>query len=731
MRTSLFTFLFIVIIVAVASASVVPDQPIETIYWRQFKAVFAVGEQVLAVGPRGVVTFDWNEQKTQLQEKGHTRFAMEPKQSKLFGDELWVSETGNRIQIFSVDPNLAVSHLYTATIPHDFADFTRYGDDIIVSRNFDGLWRYRLAEGVEPQFIDTSYKGINLTTVLTDGDNLYALDQYNGVMRYDLRGDTFGSFQEYMYSEYEATSCSKFQGQFFLTGISSGVIEGSFGKTGSGVEKVTATPGNQKRVTTIEDRIIIQSERKIGWIDRNSPTVRIEWAVDDGLLGGAVYYPGNGDAWFLYPNLKGGITRYSLHYGADPSELLDRPGPITGLAFAKGRLVTGGRHSPIDVMELDSTGHPAVKFAVTESHPATSALATTGDTILAIYPEAERLGVVEVDFTTGNSTVVASILVDTADVLDLRLARNVRGNRDLALIRYPFRVDVFELLNPSGLSGIGSWNTNSLGAILAYEVIDSIALFATTKNSVYMCVLDSDLAIGSTNVTNFLGKSVTGMDYSEPYLMMFRGTTEYSQGSVDVYNLASPTPSILIGSAPSPKSVADFQRFDKYLFTVGGNGIQIFDASDSIPVLVDTGGWDGALLAVDSNHLVVSDGHAIDFYQLSLFTPGIPPDDTGSTPPPPPALPRTFAISQNYPNPFNGTTYIEYDIPQRSSVSIELYNVLGQRVRTLVSGSKDPGKYRAMWDGLSDEGVDVASGVYYYRFSAGESRMVRKMLYLK
>ena len=94
-------------------------------------------------------------------------------------------------------------------------------------------------------------------------------------------------------------------------------------------------------------------------------------------------------------------------------------------------------------------------------------------------------------------------------------------------------------------------------------------------------------------------------------------------------------------------------------------------------------------------------------------------------------LPTDYQLYQNYPNPFNPSTNIAYDIPKAGNVQLAVYNVMGQRIRTLVSGNKEAGRYKAMWDGLDDNGMSVASGVYFYRIQAGDFVQSHKMMFVK
>ncbi len=94
-------------------------------------------------------------------------------------------------------------------------------------------------------------------------------------------------------------------------------------------------------------------------------------------------------------------------------------------------------------------------------------------------------------------------------------------------------------------------------------------------------------------------------------------------------------------------------------------------------------------------------------------------------------IPFGFELSQNYPNPFNPTTKISFSVPRRSNVRIDLYNVLGEHVRTLVDESIPAGARTVQWDGRSDTGTPVASGVYFYRLLSDDFTAIRQMVLLK
>jgi len=89
-------------------------------------------------------------------------------------------------------------------------------------------------------------------------------------------------------------------------------------------------------------------------------------------------------------------------------------------------------------------------------------------------------------------------------------------------------------------------------------------------------------------------------------------------------------------------------------------------------------------------------------------------------------LPNFFYLNQNFPNPFNASTLIAYGVSERRHVVIEVFNMLGQRVSTLVDGTREPGRYETTWDP-----GDLASGVYFCRMVAGRFHRTRHMIQLK
>ena len=94
-------------------------------------------------------------------------------------------------------------------------------------------------------------------------------------------------------------------------------------------------------------------------------------------------------------------------------------------------------------------------------------------------------------------------------------------------------------------------------------------------------------------------------------------------------------------------------------------------------------------------------------------------------------IPKDYKLYQNYPNPFNPETVIQFEIPERANVTINIYDVLGSYITTIHSGELQSGLHKVIWNGLNSRGFKVGSGIYFYQFKTDKINIVKKMQFLK
>ncbi len=104
-----------------------------------------------------------------------------------------------------------------------------------------------------------------------------------------------------------------------------------------------------------------------------------------------------------------------------------------------------------------------------------------------------------------------------------------------------------------------------------------------------------------------------------------------------------------------------------------------------------------------------------------------PKDDTHTV------VPQDFSLEKNYPNPFNGTTRIKYEIKTASNIktSLKIYNLIGQKLKTLVEKSQLPGIHEAIWDGKDNKEHDAPSGIYLYVLTVGKKQKANKLILVR
>jgi hypothetical protein len=93
--------------------------------------------------------------------------------------------------------------------------------------------------------------------------------------------------------------------------------------------------------------------------------------------------------------------------------------------------------------------------------------------------------------------------------------------------------------------------------------------------------------------------------------------------------------------------------------------------------------------------------------------------------------PDRFSLGKNFPNPFNPSTKFTVEIPRAGGVKLEIYNILGQKIKTLMNGEVLPGSYNMEWDGTDEGGFYTPSGIYFIRMSSGTFTDVQKILLMK
>jgi hypothetical protein len=162
----------------------------------------------------------------------------------------------------------------------------------------------------------------------------------------------------------------------------------------------------------------------------------------------------------------------------------------------------------------------------------------------------------------------------------------------------------------------------------------------------------------------------------------------------------------------------------------GSNHLVNTDTAQALQIYPDIDLWDNFLYSVWMDNRIPGDGFDIFFNTLNFKETDVEDEEEEKD------LPKKFVLYQNYPNPFNPTTRIQFRVQSLEyrgplHTTLTVYNVLGQKVRTLVDGPKKTGSYEVIWDGKDDQGKEATSGIYFYQLRVKDQTLTKKMLLLR
>jgi hypothetical protein len=286
---------------------------------------------------------------------------------------------------------------------------------------------------------------------------------------------------------------------------------------------------------------------------------------------------------------------------------------------------------------------------------------------------------------------------------------------------------IIDVSDPSSPTIIDSFNTP--GYALDLCIRDTLAFIAD---------YDSLQVIGVADPTNPYRVGAVGTDYIECYGISVKGDYAYlgrsngEFGRLEVVSITDPSsPQVVasvgfVGYAPDVCLSGDYAYLsaaDYVPFAQGGVRV-VYIADPLNPILVasyDTPGDPHGVFAV-GDLIYVADYDSLQI--LRHISTGIEEDNSRRLAP-------TLSLQQNHPNPFSRTTSISYVLPAEGEVTLTVHDVAGRLVARLVQEHQGVGSHTAHWDGMSDDGTAVLSGVYFYRLIAGGTSQCRKMVLVR
>ena len=277
----------------------------------------------------------------------------------------------------------------------------------------------------------------------------------------------------------------------------------------------------------------------------------------------------------------------------------------------------------------------------------------------------------------------------------------------------------------SGRPGFDSW--------MGYKFERSKILSFIEENQIQgVLVFSGDQHYPSAHILNWQAplNSSSRTDTSIVYSLSDLGSAVFDFSASPLHYTRATGHRLLAGNQGNP-----FYSFEVFRAVWGNPGNPAADKSLTSVygfVEVDTKSFEKSI-SVKFYELDSENNRMIELYKVTVINTNvtdvhIQPSET----------PTSYLATQNYPNPFNGPTIIEYRLPETSEVELVVYDLHGREVVTLLHGIREAGRHRINWDGTGHGGVQVSSGIYFYRITAYSSQLpsqlfsvTKRMIYLK
>ncbi len=703
--------LFLIGTVQAGGIDRLPDQ---TMLWNRFHAVTVVDSFAVALAPEGIVVCRFDRVDSSFVQVNQLFLDDEPVRMKPHGDMLVVYTMTDSLLLIDIGQLPSIDYRAGIDVGLPLSDFALHGDDLYVSAWFAGILRFTVDDDDQISFSDSSMKPILVTQVEVSNDTLYGLDEYNGIIRYDISGDGFGQFIDYLYIPQRAASFLKIDTEFIIPALNDGILFGQFGQAGSGIYgSIDGTVPIYKTLLT-DSLFIFVGDRFVELIDRSDYQQRSTIAIGDDPPDGDLFYIDDSPL-LLLPGQFGGLVLYHLDESGQSWVAFYRPGPITGLVLRDGRLYTGGETNPVDVYRLDWwRTSPRLDFTIYSALQDVVSIDHNGDSLIVLYNSLNKIAFISSIADPDEYYLESSIFVDPYGAFDLEFTTDWATDQSAILVYAASSISVYPINDSDFAEHGATWPI--VGGVLGATFADSLLFVSTGKNSIRIYRIAPDYSLSMVSSID-LAIPAFELKFMNDRLIYF---THDDMTYVDCSDPHYPRVEAVV---PMALPVTDGVVYEDRFYTVGERGLAVYDLDTSPPTVIDYGGRAGSFLATDGEVVATSNGESIHLYYLHEDRPF----HVESGPP----VPNRFQLSQNYPNPFNPTTFIDFSLPQPVHVRVDVFNVLGQIVKTLVDESQPAGHHTVSWNGTDVSGDHVSSGVYFYRISADDFAASNKMMLIR
>ncbi|MCH7946542.1 MAG: T9SS type A sorting domain-containing protein [candidate division Zixibacteria bacterium] len=623
--------------------------------------------------------------------------------TKLFESTLAVRLADNRLKFIDLSnlPEMAV--LGEVRPDNNYSDYALVGNSLYLSHWFEGIGEYEITKFNALSHVKTDSSGVLMTQLKQYDGYLYALDMYNGVIRYDLNTD-FGSKVNKLLVRQRPFAFSIVDSLILVSLNSQGLLIGRFENENGQVIDSISGMASPARVFETDNQLIFLSARNAAILSKEDYQMIAEFPI--------AFYHSSGDLllindreFLLLPKESGGVTRFSVDGEINTQELLERPGPVSTLIVNFNKIISGGSNNVLEWYEIGEA-EIVNSGIISDRFPGFTDAVNYGSYLYAL---SSVRNVVEIFAREQDSYYLLDSFFVEAGSQTISLNSTEVSPELIVIISGNDFISRYEL-SVGGYALSSNWKFES-----------PVSSFALMVNRLYVADRFGVLTVYDILNDNSLAECFKRQLYGTAWKVLSHRKIAmvFVRNTLTIYDGCNSPDSLIQLALP----VLDATIFSDTLYTIGAKGMAVYDMTSGYPELVYSSSLRGSLISAFLGLIATTDGSALHIYKLSSDSSSVLIAQSEEN--------KSARLLDNYPDPFNSSTVIQYELTKESIVRLTVYNLLGQQVATLVSALKPAGKHTVIWNGRDLNGNAIASGVYFYRLKTAETVLSKKMLLLK
>lgn len=687
--------------------------------WNDVRAVINVDSFLICAFHDGVGVVNLNRDYIKKKMVAGVEIPGGPNRVKRFDNRLVVERDDGDISLVDASDPLNLVNLGSFDPGQDVFDLTILGDYLYAAVSYNGIIRFDISDPQNIHYDDSSMAGIRVIRLAAYQSHLYALDSYNGVLIYEPDAGGFGAPISELLLPQQGVSLAVFRDTVYAGLQLNGYLVGDVADVHNPVYIGERTSLIRGDIISPAIQGIVLANNINGFelvYDGDNPVNQAYYLT--GISGYPTVFEYAGRTHIAYPSAKRGFIGFDIEDPAwvdtdFPEFVYAYPGPITQVTFINSRLHVIGTNNWYEMYDVSDPGHPVRTGKMINPPWNPAGVVAKGDTLF-VADKSTNTFFPALDHGAGDPEWIFPYFSVADSVTRPHLIPGYFGDRDLIYFinQHKFNgtarndttvePNIFSWSFPTGITAV------AVDGSLLYRVSDKAILYVYHID--YHYDLDELAQIG-------LPAQVADMIKIDT-LMYTLGT------GLRTYRLADSTSLHPLQSDLSIGSGHEMEVFGDRLFCATGSGVFIFDISNGIPSRILSGGTSARTVAYDNQTVATSDGYSVKVYTIPI---------TDAVDEPPLAVDYSLPTLRGYPNPFNPTITViaEHFRAGSTPIALDIFDVLGRRIRRLLLSADDSGRKEIVWDGRDESGKPLPSGVYFFKASRGSEQAVFKAILLK